>query len=197
MFNEILTGKASLERQAVPGAPYREPSVPEEKRACVSCGQPFPTLVTSAARTCSRCNFAAESRLQAQILELSESSRAANRRALRKTRWLWSLLVLPLLVAFKVGIQRQYDEDMRTAGGEHASDARTPPKEDTSFQWALKSYRDEMCHCKDTVCTAATRAQVAELFRGAQLSPVEQAWAPEVQSDIDSCAQAIESPVHY
>lgn len=197
MLNEILTRTASLERQAVPGAPYREPSVPEEKRTCVSCGTPYPALVTSAARTCSRCNFTTQARLQAEIFELSEASRAATRRDLRHTRWLWSLLVLPLLVAFKVGTRRQYDEDMRAAQGIYAWDEPTPPKEDTSFQWALKSYKDEMCHCKDTVCTAATRVQVAELLRGALLSPVEKAWAPEIEGDIDRCAQDIESAARY
>ncbi|HEY4176210.1 MAG TPA: hypothetical protein VGM90_05245 [Kofleriaceae bacterium] len=57
MFNEILTGKATLEPKPPMGGPYREPEVPNEQRSCARCRHPFVVPATSAAQTCVSCQL--------------------------------------------------------------------------------------------------------------------------------------------
>ncbi len=59
MFNEILTGKATLEPPPAPVEPYREPSVPEVPVTCASCGTSFRVKVGVEQKLCARCNLAA------------------------------------------------------------------------------------------------------------------------------------------
>jgi len=59
MFNEILTGRATLEPAPPTGGPYREPDVPTEKRSCASCRHTFTVPVTSSAQSCVSCQLAA------------------------------------------------------------------------------------------------------------------------------------------
>jgi len=60
MFNEILTGKATLEPPppAMAGGPYRAPEVPNENRTCAHCRQTFVVPATSPAQTCVACQLA-------------------------------------------------------------------------------------------------------------------------------------------
>lgn len=56
MFNEILTGKASLENKPKED-PYREPSVPDVSIACDQCRKPFTKKATSPATKCVQCHM--------------------------------------------------------------------------------------------------------------------------------------------
>lgn len=55
MFNEILTGKASLENR--PKDPYREPEVPDVSVPCDQCRKPFTKKATSPAVKCVQCHM--------------------------------------------------------------------------------------------------------------------------------------------
>lgn len=59
MFNEILTGQASLEPKPATGGPYRENDVPNETRTCVRCRAAFMVPATSGAQTCVSCQLSA------------------------------------------------------------------------------------------------------------------------------------------
>ncbi|HEY4057965.1 MAG TPA: hypothetical protein VGM39_15225 [Kofleriaceae bacterium] len=77
MFNEILTGKATLEPKPPMGGPYREPEVPNESRRCAHCRQAFAVPVTSHAHTCVTCQLAAA---QAASLPVNYNSYPAPQR---------------------------------------------------------------------------------------------------------------------
>jgi len=59
MFNEILTGQASLEPKPATGGPYRENEVPNENRTCARCHGAFVVPATSTAQTCVSCQLSA------------------------------------------------------------------------------------------------------------------------------------------
>src|SRR5690349_6897190 len=90
MFNDILTGKATLEEKHA-ASPYREATVPDVTRTCVTCSQAFTTKATSTATQCTGCHLAgleADQRANAQAYAASAAAFERSQRDSRTAKWL-------------------------------------------------------------------------------------------------------------
>jgi hypothetical protein len=152
MFNEILTGKASIEPQPAVADPYRQESVPDVSKTCVDCQQTFTTKITNPVTRCQRCH-----------LTLVEANAAASARAYAETEaqlsrerthaWIRRavlILICGTIVAFiKYEMRKQYAEDMRAANGglSYSNEHYYDP-----YVSQTRGYADHMCFCEDLKC---------------------------------------------
>jgi hypothetical protein len=127
MFNDILTGKASLE-EPKPAAPPGD--------AIVIARPPPPVYVDV---TSSR--------------EYREQERQRERAAAtHKILGVVAAVVIAVSVAaFEYGMNKQYEEDMETARG--GRDRAVYGHSYDPFVDAVRGYADEMCACQDKACS--------------------------------------------
>lgn len=94
MFNEILTGKASLETK--PKDPYREPDVPDVTVPCDQCRRTFTKKATGPATKCVQCHMDNAAR-EAALTQNAYASPEATDAGWRVTKaFLWIGLVVLL-----------------------------------------------------------------------------------------------------
>ena len=153
MFNEILTGKASVELTPVPENPYRTEAVPNVSLTCVDCGTRYQAPIGTPVGRCGACHVALVSRNQAASMAALHQSRAAIDARQRGHRWMrWALLAV---VACTLGlIKRQMRKEM----------AASQPKPQRiyiydSYVEAVHRFQVDMCSCPDAACKSRIRAQ--------------------------------------
>lgn len=114
MFNEILTGKASLDPKSPPliASPIGEPVV-DQHRTCTTCGRPF---VASASHhvKCGPCNVATIQQAQqesARNLAAAALRQQSDERTWTVLRWIFVALVGLGLAFYRYGMRKQMAED--------------------------------------------------------------------------------------
>jgi len=97
MFNDILTGKASLEPKRESNGPYREQAVlPPIQHVCVTCGQRYQGPAGSVPGCCSTCHVAiVEANARESALAVHAAQEHA-RRAGKSHRVLRALLIVAI-----------------------------------------------------------------------------------------------------
>ena len=172
MFNEILTGQASLEQKAVVADPYRQESIPQITLTCVDCAKTYPANIGTPPGRCGACH-----------VRFAEANAAASARAYagvqdgieRRKRNAWLLRTAALTVCgialalFKLGMRHQMAEDARQAAGVsgHESTASFDP-----YAMQADDFARTMCACHDASCAQDTLVQF-ERWTRATPSPTD------------------------
>jgi hypothetical protein len=175
MFNEILTGKASLDPQPKPLEPFREAGeLPPVTETCVGCGRSFKAPANRIATHCASCML--------QIAELNAANDrmafvAAEAEAQRKqnSQRLFSIIggivVVAGLIVFKAGMRSQMREDAAVGAGyksydeykELRDEIRLSPNDE--FSSRLSDFASDMCRCKDLQCARDIQATLTNFTR--------------------------------
>jgi len=153
MFNEILTGKATLDPQPVSHSPYRTESVPQVTWTCVDCNANYQASVGTPRGRCGPCQLAMASRNQAASNAALQASLAAIDERRRGHRWIrWALgAVLACVLAF---IRMEARKDLAASQPRELAVYVSDPYVDQ-----IQSYAGEMCACADAVCASTVRAK--------------------------------------
>jgi len=177
MFNDILTGKATLEPKPQVVDPDREPSIPQVTLTCVGCKQTYPANTGTPPGHCRVCNLA-----------IVEANAAASARALREVenrmrRSAVSHRVLKIIVVLLVGVglvvmktamrKDQRDDAARAAGYRDYSDYQAAdnavyPTDEYSYR--VSELTSEMCRCPDLACARNVLAQYTRYIRSSSAS---------------------------
>lgn len=175
MFNDILTGKSSLEPQPTPMEPYREPgAVPPVDETCVGCGMKFEVPANTIATHCASCKL--------QIVELNarndqmaylaaEDDHRRKQNSQRLFAIIGGAVVLIAVFAFRYGMRSQMRDDAAQAAGYHdydqykreAAEASLYPSDDYSRR--ASSLASDMCSCKDLKCAREVQATFTNYVR--------------------------------
>jgi hypothetical protein len=164
MFNEILTGKQTLEPTPVPESPYRVQSVPQATATtarCADCHVSFKPHAYSGIR-CSMCHAALVRRNEvesARILAAAEAQAAASDRSMRLFKWA-GFAVLGVCLALIKGQMRSQireDEEQRAA----ASMSYVPSYSD-EYSRDLYYLEGDACRCEDLKCARDVQARVTQ-----------------------------------
>ncbi len=173
MFNDILTGKASLEPKPEPQSPYREQAVlPPVQHVCVACGQRYKAPADSAPGRCPTCHVAMVEENTRQSALAAHAGQDHFRRAARSHRMLRGFLVIAIGVGvalFRYGMRTQMREDAAQAAGYHSygeykaeRDAVYPTDE---YSYRIHDLAAEMCRCNDLACARNVQAQYRQYAR--------------------------------
>jgi hypothetical protein len=125
VFNEILTGKATLEQKPAAADPYRQQSIPEITLTCSDCGATYKATVGTPPGRCGVCNVKLAERTTAANAQAHAAMHAAVERSQRSHWWLKVALTVLICLAAglcKMAMRHQFREDMRAASGYHESD---------------------------------------------------------------------------
>lgn len=153
MFNEILTGKSTLERAPAQASPYREESVPQITLVCSDCQARYQAPVGTPPGRCGACHVALVSRNQAASTAALHESLAAIDERRRHYRWFRRAMILAVacVLAF---IKFEMRKDLA------ASQPREQPVYISDpYIDQIRSYAIEMCACPDAACTTTVRAK--------------------------------------
>ena len=173
MFNEILTGKASLEVKPPPADPYREESVPAEiTLKCLRCSKDYTAKGGTAPGNCGACNaLIAQENAAASAAAFREAEDRFNRNE-ASHRILKALLFVAFLivVAFVRYQMRkaQRDDAARAAGYSDYSDYKTESAKvypTDEFSYRVSSLASDMCYCQDLACGRNVYAQYSRYVK--------------------------------
>jgi hypothetical protein len=166
MFNEILTGKQTLDQPPVSMDPYRVESVPEVSVMCVSCLEDFKTKVQNKdAMRCPPCH-----------VSFVEANQAASARALReaegrfeKSRRDRRLYVLAIGAFFAIAgafTRYQMKKDFAEAWG-HKSESTYVGSYSDDYSYALYNFSGDACRCQDLKCGRDVQIKVDQFLKRA------------------------------
>lgn len=204
MFNEILTGKTSLEPTPEPIAPYREPVVAIAARSCVSCNQLYRAPAHLPPGMCARCNLElveinARNDRMGYLQGVEQARRAESSH--RLVAIVGGILVLGGLVAFKLGMRSQMREDAAQAAGyqsySHYESIRDEIYVNDDYSYRVDSFADDMCRCTDLACARNVQAQLTIFLRSGQAAPTDdrsEASARKSLIRVADCQHKLESP---
>jgi hypothetical protein len=167
MFNDILTGKASLEPRPESESPYRQQAVlPPVRHACITCGERYQAPAGSSPGRCPTCHVAMVEENTRQSEHVARASEEQARRARRTWRVLRVVLGIAVAIAiglFKYGMRTQMREDAAQAAGYH-SYAEYKQERDSvwptdDYSYEIHRLAEEMCRCTDLRCARDLQAQ--------------------------------------
>jgi hypothetical protein len=204
MFNEILTGKASIEPKPAPLAPYREPGpVPPVTKTCVTCSTPYHAPASSPPGLCGRCNLEiAEANARVDRLGYlageEQARRAANSHRIMGI--VLTVLVAGGLLIFKFGMRSQMREDAAQAAGYSSygqyESVRDQIYVSDDYSYRVDSFADDMCVCSDLACARNVQAQFKNFLRSGEAAPSDdrsEASARESTIRMAECQQKLET----
>lgn len=175
MFNEILTGKASLEEKPAAADPYREPSVPDVSMTCPDCHKTFTTKVGSGATKCAVCHVLSAQAATAASGHTYENVHEAHLRSGTNAKLVSLLVTVGLgigLVIFKYQMRKQSREDLYSprAVDDSAYNVSRDP-----FVESVAGHRREMCSCSDLACSRVVQAKFENWLRSQHQMPMDDA----------------------
>lgn len=202
MFNDILTGKSSLEPKPAPMAPYREQGVvPPVQETCVGCGRTFPAPANTIATHCQSCLLSirelnAQNERVAFMAAEDEARRANNSHRLFAI--IGGIVVVVGLGIFKFGMRSQMREDAAIGAGYSSYDDY---KRDSERVYATDEYSSEvhsiaseMCFCKDLKCARDVQSKFINYSRShAPSDDMAEKYARQESIRLADCQAAIEA----
>lgn len=166
MFNEILTGKASLEVKP-PVDPYREESVPAEVTLkCLRCSKDYTAKGGAAPGNCGACNAiiaqqnAAASAAAMHEAEVRFNKNEASHRVMKALLFVAFLVVIAFI---RHQMRKAQREDAAIGAGYSsyseykAEAAKVYPTDE--FSDRVNSLASDMCYCQDLACGRNVYAQ--------------------------------------
>ncbi len=173
MFNEILTGKASLEVKPPPADPYREESVPAEiTLKCLRCSKDYAAKGGAPAGNCGACNAiiaqqnAAASAAAMYEAELQFNKNEASHGVMKLLLFIGFLVVVAFI---RHQMRKAQREDAAVAAGyssynEYQTEsAMVYPSDD--FSRRVNSLASDMCSCQDLACGRNVYAQYSRYVK--------------------------------
>ena len=200
MFNELLTGKATLEPAPEPQAPYREPGVlPPLEHTCATCHQSYRGPAGSVAGTCASCQLAVrelDARNDALAFQQAEAAQQRVHNRHKLFVFIGGLVVVALLGVFKFGMRSQLREDLAQGAGyksygDYQRDAVSPSD---AYSRQIHALAGDMCLCKDLRCARDVQTTFVSYSRTHR--PSEEASEASAKADIAKladCQNAIEA----
>lgn len=198
MFNELLTGKATLEPPPAPQSPYREPGVlPPVTHTCTTCHRSYRGRSGSIAGTCGSCQEI-NARNDALAFQQAEAAQQRVQNQHKLFVFIGSVVVVVLALVFKLGMKTQLREDLAQGAGyksygdyKKQRDAVSPSD---AYSQRIHSLASDMCFCKDLKC--ARDVQTAFVNYSRSHSPSDdksEASASAEVAKLADCQNAIEA----
>ena len=202
MFNELLTGKATLEPAPEPQAPYREPGVlPPLEHTCATCHRSYRGPAGSVAGTCASCQLAVrelDARNDALAFQQAEAAQQRVHNRHKLFVFIGGLVVVALLGVFKFGMRSQLREDLAQGAGYKSYDAYKKQRDTVSpsdaYSQRVHSLASDMCFCKDLKCARDVQTTFVNYAR--THSPSDDTSEASAKVDLDKlgdCQVAIEA----
>ncbi len=175
MFNDILTGKASVAPEPAPMEPYREQgALPPVTETCVGCGMSFKAPAGTVATHCPSCQlrtFELNAQNDRMAFLAAEEDHRRKQNSQRLFAIIGGVVVLIGLVFFRYGMRSQRRDDAAQAAGYSDYDdykreraaVRLYPSDDYSRQ--LDSLASDMCYCKDLKCARDVQTKYVNYVR--------------------------------
>jgi hypothetical protein len=190
VFNEILTGKATLTPEPPTAGPYRTETVPMVSATCIACLQPFTVRAGTPAQRCGPCHVAhVEANMAHDVAVRAGIRREAERRR-RNDKILRYTLTAAAIVAlafYKLGYRNQLEEDAAIANGErpgyYAPQHDHAAAREDRFAQQVEGFATTMCGCADRACAERTQAEFARFSRDAE--------APSDKDVLDVAAESV------
>jgi len=198
VFNELLTGKATLEPAPQPQAPYREPGVlPPATHACATCRRSYQGPAGSIAGTCASCQLAVReinARNDALAFQQAEAAQQRVQNQHKLFVFIGSVVIIALALVFKVGMKTQLREDLAQGAGykSYGDDDSVAPSD--AYSQRIHSLASEMCACKDLAC--AREVQTAFVNYARSHGPSDDSSEASATADVAKladCQHAIEA----
>jgi cell division septation protein DedD len=198
VFNELLTGKATLDPPPQPQSPYREPGVvPPVTHTCPTCRQAYRARAGSIAGTCGSCQEI-QARNDALAFQQAEAAQQRVQNQHKLFVFIGSIVIVALAVVFKVGMKTQLREDLAQGAGyqsysdyQKQRDTVAPSDEYSRRVHALAS---DMCACKDLACARNVQTTFVSYSRSHRPSDDNsEASASADVAKLADCQHAIES----
>jgi len=165
MFNDILTGKASLEEKPKSADPYREESVPDITATCNRCHKAFLTKAGTSPAYCGPCKaIVAQSNaaLSAQQFANVNANIRSSDNGYRILRVGIMIVIGIGLAIFKSGMRHSYEQDTRSYDYEPSytsTPAYSSHYSSDPFAVRVKEFANQMCSCSDLRCASSVLAQ--------------------------------------
>lgn len=184
MFNDILTGKASLEPtpEGDGGGPYRKPQVPQVSVTCVDCKKPYAVPANTPPGRCALCHvrFAeANTPMNVRANDWQERQDQSH----RVFRVVVGIAIAVGVAIFRVGMRHSMEEDARGSYSyqEPVYDDKPydPALEPDVFSAKISSFADQMCACADRDCAWRVENDF-ELWSRANQAPTDEATTEAV-----------------
>jgi hypothetical protein len=173
MFNEILTGKASLEAKPPAVDPYREESIPAEiTLTCLRCSKEYTAKGGTAAGNCGACNAViAQENAAASAAAFREAENRFNKNeashAVMKTLLVIGFLVVIAFIRHQMR-KAQRDDAAQAAGYSDYNDYKTESAKvypTDEFSHRVNSFASDMCYCQDLACGRNVYAQYSRYVK--------------------------------
>jgi hypothetical protein len=167
MFNEILTGKASLEVKPPPAGPYREESLPAQVTlSCVRCAKEYSAKGGTPPGNCGACNaIIAQQNAEASAQVMRDAERQFNKNQashqIMKTLLIIGFLAMVAFIRYQMR-KSQRDDAARSAGYSDYGDYKTQSAEaypTDEFSYRVQTLASDMCSCQDLQCGRNVLAQ--------------------------------------
>jgi hypothetical protein len=195
MFNDILTGKASLDPKPAPG-PYREQAaLPPISHACIACGQTYQAPSGSAPGRCSPCHvsFVEENARQSALaVQAGQEHLRRSEKSHRTMRTIFFITACLVAAAIKYGMHAQQRDDAAQAAGyrdysdyESQRDAIYPADD---FSATSQQLAAAMCACRDVACAERVAKEYGEhLASGVPSNDKARSSAQQADARLTAC----------
>ena len=199
MFNEILTGKATLEAQPPQASPYREQAtLPSIKHACMRCQQTYSAPAGSTAGNCPACCMTVAA-LSTDAVHRAMAEQARRDRSHKLFRGALFVVIAIGVAAFRWGMRTQMREDAAVGAGYHsyaeyqAEQSAVYPTDELSQ--TVHDFANELCRCSDLACSRNVQAQLRLYVRNH--GTTDDRARASVDADTErlyACAAKLENP---
>lgn len=191
MFNDILTGKATLEPKPETESPYRKAAeLPPQKFTCVVCGSVYEAAAGSTHGRCSPCFLAMVEKNTAdsdRYRREAAAQMARNARSQKIVRIGLALGASALFAFIKIQMRDQQREDAAVGAG-YKSYADYQAQENGPDELAAQVHdlAQDGCSCMDAMCARDKEVKLRRLMQDA--SPSNSASRDAIAADVSRFA---------
>ena len=181
MFNEILTGKATLEP---PQAPAQAAVVfLDVTHSCVRCTKPYLAKSDSVPGHCPSCHSVVVQENAAESARAYNAAAANIRSSEASVRLIKVLFVIAAAIVFgfiKYSMRKQIRDDNAAAASRNYE---YTPSYDDEYSRQIRYFSDDMCSCQDAACASQVRNrfQVWQRRQGGATESSQEAAAPALE----------------
>jgi hypothetical protein len=181
VFNEILTGKATLEppRMTV----EQVAALPDVTHSCVRCTKQYTAKASSPPGHCSACNAIVVQENAAESARAYNAAAANIRSSQASVRLIKVLFVIAISIVFgfiKYSMRKQMREDNAAAASRNYE---YTPSYDDEYSTQIRYFSNDMCSCQDAACASQVRNrfQVWQRRQGGATESSQEAAAPALE----------------
>lgn len=202
MFNDILTGKSSIEPKPAPMDPYRQQGVvPAVKETCTGCGRTYETPSNTVATHCQSCRmqiFELNAQNERMAFHAAETEARRAQNSHRLFAIVGGIVVVIGLAFFRFGMRSQMREDAAIGAGYSSYDDYKRESERVyatdAYSSEVHSLASEMCFCKDLKCARDVQSKFVNYNRShAPSDDMSEKYARQESIRLADCQATIEA----